>query len=265
MALSIPNPFKDTDNVDMITGGIKTMGKFGFTYGKVECRAKSNPWKGNFPAIWLMPEDQSAGWPNCGEIDIWEVIDTQHTTYHTVHSNWTYNLGNKNNPQSSFNKSAPQDTWHTFGFVWNATKLEWYVDGELVGTYNKSTSEDALSKGQWPFDKDYHVILNQSVGNGAWAAWADINHTYRTEFDWIRVYQLNGQTNTAISTPTASVEALDVEEMKNGLKIHSPQPKQVSIYDSFERKIFSQQICGTKDFRLSTGIYIVNGTKHLVP
>ena len=40
---AIPNPDPSTDNVPMITGGVKTMGKFGFTYGKVECRAFTNP------------------------------------------------------------------------------------------------------------------------------------------------------------------------------------------------------------------------------
>ncbi len=265
VALAIPNPFKDTDNVDMITGGIKTMGKFGFTYGKVECRAKSNPWKGNFPAIWLMPEDQSAGWPNCGEIDIWEVIDKQDKSYHTVHSNWTHNLGQGGNPQSSYNKNVPQTTWHTFGLEWNATSLKWYVDGVHVGTYNKSTSEDALSKGQWPFDKDYHIILNQSVGNGAWAAWADITHTYRTDFDWVRVYQLEGQTNTAVSSQMSQQNNIEISTMRGGIRVYSAQAKQISVYDYSGRTVFSGCISGEKEIRLPSGIYIVNGNKYLIP
>jgi hypothetical protein len=34
------------------------------------------------------------------------------------------------------------------------------------------------------------------VGNGSWAANADITHTYETRFDWVRVYQKVGMTNT---------------------------------------------------------------------
>ncbi len=45
----------------------------------------------------------------------------------------------------------------------------------------------------WPFYKDFYVILNQSVGNGAWAAWADITHTYLTQFDYVRAYQKKGE------------------------------------------------------------------------
>ena len=196
VARAIPNPDKANDPVDMITGGIKSMGRFGFTYGYVEARIYNNLWRGNFPAFWMMPEDQSAGWPDCGEIDIWEVIDTENRSYHTIHSNWTYDLGYKNNPQSSFNTTCSYDRYHTYGLAWDATTLIWYLDGKEVGRYTKSTNQSHLDQGQWPFDKHFHLILNQSVGNGAWAANADITHTYETRFDWVRVYQKEGMMNT---------------------------------------------------------------------
>jgi hypothetical protein len=56
-------------------------------------------------------------------------------------------------------------------------------------TYKKSTDQNALDKGQWPFDAPFYIILNQSVGNGSWAAHADESFTYETLFDWVRVYQ----------------------------------------------------------------------------
>ncbi len=189
VARAVPNPYTDTDNVPMITGGIKSMGKFSFKYGKVECRLKTNPYAGNFPALWMMPEDQSAGWPNCGEIDIWEAINTESRSYHTIHSNWTFNLGNKTNPTSSFTYNASQSEYHIYGFEWDETSLKWYVDGNLVGSYTKSTDSSVLAQGQWPFDKNFHLILNQSVGDGSWAYNAVTTHTYETLFDWIRVYQ----------------------------------------------------------------------------
>ena len=196
VARAIPNPDKASDPVDMITGGIKSMGRFGFTYGYVEARIYNNLWTGNFPAFWMMPEDQSAGWPDCGEIDIWEAIDTQNTSYHTIHSNWTYDLGNTGNPKSSFNTSCTYDRYHTYGLAWDETSLIWYLDGKEVGRYTKSSNSSHLSQGQWPFDKHFHLILNQSVGNGSWAANADITHTYETRFDWVRVYQKVGMKNT---------------------------------------------------------------------
>ena len=227
VARAIPNPDKENDPVDMITGGIKSMGRFGFTYGYVEARIYNNLWVGNFPAFWMMPEDQSAGWPDCGEIDIWEVIDTQNKSYHTVHSNWSYDLGKTNEPQSSLNTVCSYDRYHTFGLEWDATTLIWYLDGKEVGRYAKSTNQSHLDQGQWPFDKHFHLILNQSVGNGSWAANADITHTYETRFDWVRVYQKEGMINTDglvndISVVEQEASANDVIYTLQGVRVNGP-------------------------------------------
>ena len=267
VARAIPNPDKVSDPVPMITGGIKSDGHFGFTYGYVEARIKSNPWTGNFPAFWMMPEDRSAGWPDCGEIDIWETIDAQERSWHTIHSNWTYDLGYKNNPQSSFNVYTSHDRYHTYGLMWAATTLIWYVDGKEVGRYTKSTNQSHLNQGQWPFDKHFHVILNQSVGNNAWAADADVTHTYETRFDWVRVYQTPGMKNTngtvgvnAVHTE-ASVSAVAVE---GGVMVLTDSATDVAVYDLQGRKIAESVVCGMHTFALQRGAYIVADTKIIV-
>lgn len=184
---AIPNPDTATDNVPMITGGIKTQGKFSFRWGRAEARIKTIAHTGNFPAFWMMPADNSLGWPNNGEIDIWEAIDTDTRAYGTVHTNWTYNL--KKGGNSGNKAGLDYDLWHIYAIDWDATSITWYVDGEKVWTYNKSTDQSALDQGQWPFDAPFYLILNQSVGNGSWARPADQSFTYETLFDWVRVYQ----------------------------------------------------------------------------
>ncbi len=262
---AIPNPYQDEDPVPMITGGVKSQGKFAFTYGKVECRALSNPWIGNFPAIWMMPADNSKGWPNAGEIDIWEVIDTDERSYHTIHSNWTYNL--HQGPQSSFNTPVKLDRYHTYGLEWDETSLKWYVDGKLVGTYNKSTDSNALNQGQWPFNKHFYLILNQSVGNGAWAANADVNHVYETTFDWIRVYQKKGQENTNGTVDIKEVgttSTLTLDIIDGGFVVNCATPQTVIVYDICGRLIDNRSVVGTANIHLNQGIYLVNGTKVVV-
>ena len=261
VARAIPNPDKEKDPVDMITGGIKSNKRFGFTYGYVEARIKSNPWTGNFPAFWMMPEDQSAGWPSCGEIDIWETIDSQERSWHTIHSHWTYDLKNTNNPQSSFNVPTPHDRYHTYGLEWDENKLVWFVDGKKVGEYVKSTDASILDKGQWPFDKHFHLILNQSVGNNAWAADADITHTYETRFDWVRVYQKEGMMNTqgVVTGVTEIVEAdkVSVEAVEGGVKVSVSSPMKVAVYDLAGRAIAEKNIATPSYFALPQGVYIV--------
>lgn len=181
-----PGDIKGYD-AQMVSGAKQTRGKFAFNHGYVEARILTTPHSGNFPAFWLMPEDQTGGWPTCGEIDIWETINTEDRAYHTVHSHWTYDLGNGGNGGNE--ACAHEQQWHTFGLLKEADKMTWYMDGDKVFTYTKSGSASELNQGQWPFDKAFYLILNQSVGTGSWAAAPDPSFIYETRFDWVRVYQ----------------------------------------------------------------------------
>ena len=239
---AIPNPDTSTDNVPMITGAKETRDKFLFTYGKVEVRLKTTNHRGNFPAAWMMPQPPCDGWPKAGEIDIFESIDTENKAYHTVHTHWTWTLGNKNNPQSSFSEWMDVENWHVFGLIWEKDLLIWTVDGREVGRYAKSSDKNALNNGQWPFTAPFYLILNQSVGNGSWAANADTEFTYETLFDYIRVYQ-----KKKIASGIENFEADDVAQSFNDGR----------IYDLLGRKM-------SENDTLQKGIYISNGRKFVV-
>lgn len=196
------NPNRTTDNAAMLSGAIQSSGLYSFCYGRVEARIKTTRHSGNFPAFWMMPQDNSIGWPNAGEIDIWEQINREHYAHHTIHTNWTYNLGKKNDPKSSSNEWANMDEWHVYALEWDKSQLRWYLDGVQVFSYSKKAADaDALSKGQWPFDKPFYIILNQSVGNGSWAANPDEGFIYETLFDYVRVYQIEKSGEDNVSYP----------------------------------------------------------------
>lgn len=265
VARAVPNPDTTTDNVPMITGGIWSRDKFGFTYGLVEGRIKANPWTGNFPAFWMMPEDQSGGWPNDGEIDIWETIDSQERSWHTVHTNWTYNMKQTSSPQSSFNVATSLDRYHIFSIEWDETSIAWFVDGNLVGTYYKSSDSYALNNGQWPFDDNFHLILNQSVGNNSWAANADVTHTYETLFDWVRVYQKKGMQNTSVADAVETIkENVTVAPIEGGVSVTTENEQEIAIYDAVGRKVANVLVNGTKNVTLDSGFYVVCGNKLFV-
>lgn len=261
VARAIPNPDQQADPVPMITGGIQSQGKFDFKYGRIEARILTNPHSGNFPAFWLMPADQSDGWPTCGEIDIWEQIDAQNTSFHTVHSNWTYNLGNTGNPRSSFSVTVDMSQPHVYGFEWDETSMRWYVDGKQVGSYAKSTNPDALAKGQWPFDKEFYIILNQSVGNGSWAADADVTHTYATHFDWVRVYQ---KKSSSVGAPRAADADVKVTAGDSCINISCNRPTEVTVCDIVGCVVYHDATAMQVTLPVADGIYIVNGQKVMV-
>lgn len=259
------------NKMEMISGAVESSKKLEFTYGKVEGRLKTLGHSGNFPAFWMMPADGSAGWPYCGEIDIWEQIDNSATTYHTIHSKWANGTGDGseckgqgNNPAKSGSTTATLGQYHTFGFEWTETLLKWFVDGKQVFSYAKATSQDALDNGQWPFDKPFYLILNQSVGNGSWAANRDLSFTYETVFDWVRVYQKDGgDILTGISSVRGS--SLDFYMLPGKVRIVAEQEQPVCIYNLQGCRVYAAQVQGNVDVPLPSGVYIINGTKALVP
>jgi len=254
----------------MISGAIESSDKVYYNYGRIEGRLRTTPHVGNFPAFWLMPQDNSAGWPNAGEIDLWEQIDTENKTYHTVHTHVTYDLGKaKPNSGSAYTNSAD---YHVISMEWEPTLLTWYVDGEKVFSYAKSTDQTLLDQGQWPFDKPFYIILNQSVGNNSWAKNCDVTFQYETLFDYVRVYQKKGQ---AITTPTTGIgdvtldgdsakARLDVYAMKGGLRLVAPEAQKVSVVDMAGRTVYSKTVQGNVDVKLAKGLYVVAGKKVLV-
>ena len=218
----------------------------------------------------MMPQDNSAGWPYAGEIDIWEQINSDNTSWHTIHTKWANTtadgsecMGQGNNPAKTGTASTTNGQYHTFGLEWLPKKLIWYVDGKQVFSYAKATSSYALNNGQWPFDKDFYLILNQSVGNGSWASAPDLGFVYETLFDWVRVYQTDEQTGISSLLPDESV--LDYYVSPGRLRLVAAQQQFVRVTDAAGRTIYAAPLQGNVDLPLSQGVYLLNGQKILVP
>lgn len=272
----VKNEFDDEkrgDNgskLEMISGAIESANKVTFTYGKVEGRLKTTAHSGNFPAFWMMPNESTyGGWPSSGEIDIFEQINNENTSYHTIHSHWANGaadggLGNSGKPQKSGTSATTTGEYHVYGLEWTEDILKWFVDGKQVFSYAKSTTQDDLDKLQWPFDKPFYLILNQSVGNGGWANNPDLNFTYETKFDWVRVYQKANGDLTGINNASAT-SSFDFYVSAGKVRLVAAKQTLATIYDLSGRKVFSQTIQGNVDVRLPQGIYVINGQKVVIP
>ena len=138
------------NKLEMISGAVETANKVTFTYGKVEGRLKTTAHSGNFPAFWMMPNtDTYGGWPSSGEIDIFEQINNENKSYHTIHSHWANGagddgLGNSNNQTKGGTSATTTGEYHVYGLEWTETLLKWFVDGKQVFSYAKSTNQDAI-------------------------------------------------------------------------------------------------------------------------
>ena len=260
----IKNTIAEEGDVDMISGAIESSDKMYFTYGRVEGRLRTTPHVGNFPAFWLMPQDNSAGWPNAGEIDIWEQIDTENKTYHTVHTHCTYDL-HLALPNSGSTHTNAAD-YHVITLDWTPELLTWYVDGTKAFSYAKTKQSYLLEKGQWPYDKPFYLILNQSVGNGSWAKNCDVNFEYETLFDYVRLYQKDGEGDltTAVKDVKTSGSALDAYAQQGGLLLVAPEAQKVDVYSISGTRVFSGLVQGNRFVSLAKGVYVVAGKKIVV-
>jgi hypothetical protein len=158
-------------------------------YGYWETRLKLNqpPTNKHF-SFWLLAKD--GVWPP--EIDMLEtVIDVAHVENGIVSS-----LASHGSPADKFLTFSPAGgmlgVWHTYGFEWTATTLNWYVDGVLTWT-----------QPNYIFKPMY--VLAEWENGGNWEGNTDANTPWpgEMEVDYVRVYSYASSSGLATS-PTPS-------------------------------------------------------------
>jgi hypothetical protein len=179
------------------SGRINTRPGATIKYGRIEVTAKLPAGDWLWPAIWMMPlEDTYGPWPASGEIDIME----------SRGNNYTYPQGGNNIMSSALHwgPSPSHDAWwrtnnkrqalhttyssgfNTYGLEWSQKYLFTYVNSRLLqvmyvnfdkpmwtrGNFphqdsNGTSVEDLWGKSgraQTPFDQHFYLIINLAVG-----------------------------------------------------------------------------------------------------
>ncbi|MCQ2416815.1 MAG: family 16 glycosylhydrolase [Oscillospiraceae bacterium] len=205
----------EKDGSDYYTSGkVTAQNKKDFTYGKVVARAKVPAGQGLWPAIWMMPQDESyyGQWPKCGEIDIMEVLGSRlSTAYGTLH------YGEPHAEQQGVYELEGEtfaDDFHEYSVEWEPGEMRWYIDGNLYHTVNDwfSAVEGEDDKPYpAPFDQPFFVQMNLAVG-GTWPGNPDETTDFDNaefEIDYVRVFQ-KPEYDTNVSKPEANYrEALE--------------------------------------------------------
>ena len=176
------------EGADYTSASLTTLGKFAFTYGKVEIRAKVPAGRGIWPALWTLGSEMpKVNWPKCGEIDLMEFIGvTPDQVYFNVHTG----AFNHVTQTGKGTHVVVKDMWrefHTYGLVWGPKKMEWFFDGRPVFAFEN----DGQGVDHWPFDLPQYLLVNLAMG-GSWAGEKGIDDAlFPAEFrvDYVRIWQ----------------------------------------------------------------------------
>ncbi|OYU79433.1 MAG: laminarinase [Flavobacterium sp. BFFFF1] len=164
---------------------ITTAGKQEFKYGRIEARAKIPVGQGIWPAFWMLGKNiKTVGWPKCGEIDILEYVgrepDMVYTTLHTEATHGEHASSKKTKIDDV------EDGFHVYATEWDADKITFFVDDQLVYTYQPENKNE----GNWPFMQPFYIIINCAIG-GNFGGPAVDDSIFPQQFiiDYVKVYQ----------------------------------------------------------------------------
>jgi beta-glucanase (GH16 family) len=166
---------------------LKTEGKFDKLYGRFEVRAKLPSGVGMWPAFWTLGSDFStAGWPNCGEIDIMENRATEPTINHgSLHGPGYSGTSPLTATYTLTSGTTFFVDFHVFAIEWEENVVRFYVDDQL---YETRTPMD-LTTQKWVYEHPHFLLLNLAVG-GRFPTNPDTTTTFPQTLlvDYVRVY-----------------------------------------------------------------------------
>ncbi|MFK0115303.1 family 16 glycosylhydrolase [Streptomyces sp. NPDC090994] len=140
---------------------VNTMGKFSYSYGAVEYRARVPSTDGevaNWPALW----DTGEFWPRDGETDTMEGLSGEVCSY------W-----HATDTDRGHCPSGDLTGWHTFGHRWEPGKITWFYDGKPVHTQTSGV-----------VGSPHYLVMQNTQGSfgGPTLVPADL------QVDWVRVW-----------------------------------------------------------------------------
>jgi beta-glucanase (GH16 family) len=168
---------------------LTTQNKKTFQFGRIDIRAKLPVLKGMWPAIWALGSNISTvSWPQCGEIDIMELVgQTPSTVFGTLHWKNSANGHSYKGGQQALTSGDFSQKFHVFSILWEQDSIQFLLDDK---PYYKGTKD--IVDGPYPFNNPFFFLLNVAVG-GDWPGNPDGTTLFpqRMFVDYIRVFQKN--------------------------------------------------------------------------
>lgn len=185
----IENDNLEADTAHFLTGGVVTQYNLPLPApGRYEVRARLHGARGAWPAIWLMPYDSDTKkWPYGGEIDIMERLNNDSIAYQTIHSNYTYYLGQGENPPHGATGPINRDDFNVYAAEITADSIVLSINGKTSLSYPRIPEKEEC--GQYPFLIPQFMLIDMQLG-GSWIGKIHPEDLpVEMEVDWVRVYR----------------------------------------------------------------------------
>ena len=123
-----------------------------------------------------------------GEIDIMETVGYETEKFFgSVHTeSFNHGIGT----EKTGGVVASKDDWHIFDIDWQEDCIRFAIDGRI---YFEFKPDDVSDYKQWPFNQDFHILLNIAIG-GNWGGTTGVSFDsfdgdgQFMEIDYVRVY-----------------------------------------------------------------------------
>lgn len=190
--LTITAKKQSFDAFDYTSSRITTEGKKTFKYGRIDIRAALPKGQGLWPALWMLGDRFSTiGWPECGEIDIMEMVggtksgNSNSTTHGTLHWQGPSNYASYGG-STSISSGTFADKFHVFSIIWDEKEIRWLLDDKRF--HVTDIQPDHMSE----FHEEFFFIFNVAVG-GNWPGAPDATTQFPQSMhvDYVRVFQKN--------------------------------------------------------------------------
>lgn len=181
-ALNITAKKESQNGYSYTSTRMKTMGNAYWTYGIIEARIKMPAFSGAWPAFWMLGENISTiNWPQCGEIDIMEHINSENRSYGTIH--WYNEAYTSYGGNISVNDITE---YHKYKIEWDENAIKWFVDDVQ---YEEANIKDGVN-GTDEFHEPFFILLNFAIG-GNWPGFTIDDSAFPATMcvDYVRVYQ----------------------------------------------------------------------------
>ena len=188
------NDFLPDDEASFLTGGVWSLYRKSFGFGRIDIRAKFDVAQGFWPAIWMMPQANKAlNWPYGGEIDIMEHFRDNPYINHTVHSNYTYNLNKRYLPTHVAYPKYNEGEYNTYGMERFQDSLVFFLNGKRTFNYPRFRNGE---NGQFPFSQhDFYLILDAQLGRDRSPYIDTAKLPVELCVDYVRYYEVDTKTD----------------------------------------------------------------------